>query len=203
MSLREAQKQLTRDRIVQAALQLFVDKGYMATTIDDIATAAGTTRMTFYTYYPTRLDLMKDFMGRVNAILDRVDSEAHGSSAPALVDVVRAGAAQGINSWLLNRSELWTEFRPYLDALDQAAAVDREAKALLAAWHEEVIADLVQGMEEAGRFDRSTRAIRASLAFTQLNYVSTLWSLRTSSAKRKQALQVLAESWMHLLCTDG
>ncbi|MEO8282602.1 MAG: TetR family transcriptional regulator [Pseudarthrobacter sp.] len=42
-SLREAQKQLTRDVIVERALELFTEKGYAATTIDDIAAAAGTT----------------------------------------------------------------------------------------------------------------------------------------------------------------
>ena len=200
MSLREAQKQLTRDRIVNSALQLFTDKGYSATTIDDIATAAGTTRMTFYAYYPTRLDLMSDFMGRVNSILDRIDASDHTSSAPALVDVVREGTLDGIYAWLVDRSELWKEFRPYLDVLDQAAAVDREVKTLLSAWHGEVIKDLVRGMEQEGRFDPSLRDIRATLAFTQLNYISTLWTLRSSKDKRQQALEVLAGSWFHLLC---
>ncbi|MFF1384256.1 TetR/AcrR family transcriptional regulator [Arthrobacter sp. NPDC058288] len=49
------------------------EKGYAATTIDEIAAAAGTTRVTFYAYYPSRSDLMKDFMARVNAVLDRAD----------------------------------------------------------------------------------------------------------------------------------
>ncbi|WCI07753.1 helix-turn-helix domain containing protein [Arthrobacter sp. OVS8] len=51
-SLREAQKQLTRDMIVDRALELFTEKGYAATTIDEIAVAAGTTRATFYAHYP-------------------------------------------------------------------------------------------------------------------------------------------------------
>lgn len=200
MSLREAQKQLARDRIAQAALGLFLEQGYASTTIDEIATAAGTSRMTFYSYFPTRLDLMKDFLGRVNAILDRFNDPQHASSAPDLVEVVSIGTYESILAWLQNRSELWGEFRPYLDVLDEAAAVDRDIKPLLGSWHQEVIADMVRGMKSAGRFDQESRQIRATLAFTQLNHVSTMWSLRAEAPHRDHALKILADSWLHLLC---
>ncbi|WP_253906736.1 helix-turn-helix domain-containing protein [Arthrobacter sp. I3] len=82
-SLREAQKQLTRDVIVERALELFTEKGYAATTIDEIAAAAGTTRVTFYAYYPTRSDLMRDFMARVNGHRRRAQlPDPHPQAAP-------------------------------------------------------------------------------------------------------------------------
>ena len=80
-SLREAQKQLTRDMIIDRALELFTEKGYAATTIDEIAVAAGTTRATFYAHYPSRADLMRDFMARVNAVLDRADGPDRATTA--------------------------------------------------------------------------------------------------------------------------
>jgi AcrR family transcriptional regulator len=43
--LREAQKEMTR-RPLSTALELFNAEGYAATTIDEIAAAAGTTRVT-------------------------------------------------------------------------------------------------------------------------------------------------------------
>ena len=199
MSLREAQKQLTRDRIVEHALELFTENGYAATTIDEIATAAGTTRVTFYAYYPSRADLMKDFMGRVNAVLDRANGPDEASTEPALVEVVREGQLAGILAWLESRAELWPAFRPYLDVLDEAAAVDRDVRAILRGWHEEVVSDIVRGMELAGRFSPETRHIRGTLAFTQLNYVSTLWTHRSLEPNREHALEVLADSWHHLL----
>lgn len=52
VSLREAQKQMTRRLLLDAGLELFTTKGYAATTVDDIATAAGTTRVTFYATSP-------------------------------------------------------------------------------------------------------------------------------------------------------
>ena len=201
-SLREAQKQLTRDTIVERALELFTGKGYAATTIDEIAAAAGTTRVTFYAYYPTRADLMKDFMARVNAVLDRADGPDSASTAADLVDVVRAGELSGILAWLESRAALWPVFRPYLDVLDEAAAVDREVRELVDGWHEEVISDIVRGMQLADRFPEETRHIRGTLAFTQLDYVATLWTRRKLESNREHALDVLAESWYHLLCDD-
>jgi AcrR family transcriptional regulator len=202
-SLREAQKQLTRDRIVERALELFIEKGYSATTIDEIAAAAGTTRVTFYAYYPSRTDLMKDFMARVNAMLDRAYGPNSASTAAELVDVVREGRLEGVLAWLESRAALWPVFRPYLDVLDEAAAVDPEVRTMVDSWHEEVISDLVRGMELAGRFQEETRHIRGTLAFTQLDYVATLWTRRKYEPNREHALEVLADSWYHLLCDEG
>ncbi|MGM9471782.1 TetR/AcrR family transcriptional regulator [Pseudarthrobacter sp. YS3] len=202
-SLREAQKKLTRDVIVERALALFTEKGYAATTIDEIAAAAGTTRVTFYAYYPSRSDLMKDFMARVNAVLDRADGPDSGSTAADLVDVVRAGELSGILAWLESRAALWPVFRPYLDVLDEAAAVDRDMRAMVEGWHEEVISDLVRGMEQAGRFPAETRHIRGTLAFTALDYVATLWTRRKFEPNREHALEILADNWYHLLCDEG
>lgn len=202
-SLREAQKQLTRDTIVERALELFTAKGYAATTIDEIAGAAGTTRVTFYAYYPSRTDLMRDFMSRVNAVLDRASAPGSTSTAVELVDAVRAGELSGILSWLESRAALWPVFRPYLDVLDEAAAVDPEVRAMVEAWHEEVISDLVRGMQQAGRFSEETHHIRGTLAFTQLDYVATLWTRRKLEPNREHAIEVLADSWYHLLCDEG
>ncbi|KAD3633005.1 TetR family transcriptional regulator [Arthrobacter yangruifuii] len=202
-SLREAQKQLTRDRIVECALELFTAKGYAATTIDEIAVAAGTTRVTFYAYYPSRTELMKDFMGRVNAVLERASGAGQPSTAQELVDVVHAGELAGILGWLESRAALWPVFRPYLDVLEEAAALDPEVRALMDAWHEEVISDLVRGLQVAGRFAAETHHIRGTLAYTQLDYVATLWTRRKLEPHREHALEVLADSWYHLLCDDS
>lgn len=202
-SLREAQKQLTRDMIVERALELFTEKGYAATTIDEIAAAAGTTRVTFYAHYPSRSDLMKDFMARVNAVLERADGPDRASTAADLVDVVRAGKLADIRAWLESRAALWPVFRPYLDVLDEAAAVDREVRTLVEEWHEEVISDIVRGLQLAARFPEETHHIRGTLAFTQLDYVATLWTRRKFEPNRDHALEVLADSWFHLLCDEG
>jgi AcrR family transcriptional regulator len=72
-TLREAQKEMTRKLLLDAGLELFVSKGYATTKVDDIASAAGTTRVTFYAYFPSKVDLMKALIAeRLNRELDRV-----------------------------------------------------------------------------------------------------------------------------------
>ena len=52
--LRERKKQRTADAIRHAATQLFRDKGYEATTVEEIADAAEVSASTFFRYFPTK-----------------------------------------------------------------------------------------------------------------------------------------------------
>jgi AcrR family transcriptional regulator len=56
--LRERKKAQTRRAIQEAALGLFLDKGYDATTVQEIANAAGVSHMTFFRYFPTKEDVV-------------------------------------------------------------------------------------------------------------------------------------------------
>ena len=51
-------KQRTRQRLAEAAAELFYERGYDATTIDDIAAAVDVSPRTFYRYFPTKEDLV-------------------------------------------------------------------------------------------------------------------------------------------------
>src|SRR3954454_14163508 len=55
----QARKQLlVRDAIWDTATDLFTDKGFDATTVDDIAQAAGVSRRSFFRYFSSKSDLM-------------------------------------------------------------------------------------------------------------------------------------------------
>jgi AcrR family transcriptional regulator len=51
---RARKKAETKQSIQDHALRLFVEKGYDATTVDEIATAAGVSHMTFFRYFPRK-----------------------------------------------------------------------------------------------------------------------------------------------------
>ncbi len=54
--LRERKRRQTRERISEAAIALFIERGFDATTVDDIAAAADVSKRSFFDYYPTKED---------------------------------------------------------------------------------------------------------------------------------------------------
>ena len=58
MGRREANKQATRAALTAAAKRLFAERGYEATTVADIASAANVTHRTFYRYFDGKEDLI-------------------------------------------------------------------------------------------------------------------------------------------------
>jgi TetR/AcrR family transcriptional regulator, regulator of mycofactocin system len=58
LTLQERKQQLVRDAIWDAATDLFSEKGYDETTVDDIAERAGVSRRSFFRYFSSKSDLM-------------------------------------------------------------------------------------------------------------------------------------------------
>ena len=54
ISRRERKKDETRERITQAAIELFTERGFEATTVDDIAAKADVAKGTFFNYFPRK-----------------------------------------------------------------------------------------------------------------------------------------------------
>jgi AcrR family transcriptional regulator len=201
-NLRVAQKEQTRQRLLETALELFQSKGYAATTIDDIATAAGTTRVTFYAHFPSRRAVMSALIADLNIILERHESPARASTAAALVDVVHAGTADAIGGWLRKQSARWPIIRPYILSATVAAAVEPEIRELVDEWSEEVVGDIKDGLDLADRFDPATRHFRGVLAFEMLDRANMHWIRHQWNINRDPAIDVLVEAWVKLLGED-
>jgi AcrR family transcriptional regulator len=56
--LRERKKQQTREAVARAGIELFVERGYDATTLAEIAEAAGVSTRTIFAYFPSKEDIL-------------------------------------------------------------------------------------------------------------------------------------------------
>ncbi len=61
---REQSKDLTRERLLSAAHATFTKKGYVATSVEDIASAAGYTRGAFYSNFRSKAELLLELLRR-------------------------------------------------------------------------------------------------------------------------------------------
>lgn len=82
----------THGQLSHLALQLFLERGFDATTIDDIVSAAGIGRRTFFRYFPSKNDLP---WGDFDSLLARMRTHLHSLPADLpLMDALRRGVIE-------------------------------------------------------------------------------------------------------------
>lgn len=192
-SLRKAQKQLTRRLLLESGLAAFEAKGYAAATVDDIASGAGTTRTTFYLHFASKAELIK-------ALVVDIYEERVGSEVTPLVAVVASGERERIRGWLEKRIEQWPKVMRKVTAAYQAAAVEPEVGQVIETWFEGVVGEIHQALDMTNRFEPESRHIRGVLAFGQLEFLSRRWRFEGWDVDEATSLELLTDSWTHLLC---
>jgi len=85
--LRERSKARRRAAIIRAALELFAERGYDATTIADIAAAADVAPRTVAMYFASKLDIaMSRFSQSIDELTSALRSRGPGESGTAIID---------------------------------------------------------------------------------------------------------------------
>lgn len=113
-----------RERLVVAAVDLFTEQGYDATTVAQIAERAGVTKSTFFRHFPDKRELLVAGQETLSRLLAEGIAEAPGDASPlaaVAAGLVRAATAMGA----MNR-----ELAPRLKAAVAASAELQERDAL-------------------------------------------------------------------------
>src|ERR671919_3154419 len=99
---REAEARATRDALVQAALELFTERGYAGVGTEEIVARAKVTRGALYHHFRDKRDLFRAVHERVEReLMERVAARMEGADGP----------------WEL----MMTGMRSFLDACDEPA----------------------------------------------------------------------------------
>ena len=110
----------TRDRLVVAAREVFEERGFDATRMSDIASAAGVSHGTVYTWFPTKDDAL-------HAAVDSVTEEMYSVlSTPEITDPIERIAVANARYLEVHR-----ETARLLEVVAQAAVNDETFRAVL------------------------------------------------------------------------
>src|SRR5262245_26134634 len=83
-------KASARDRLAQAAFDLFDERGYEQTTVDDITERAGLGRTTFFRHYPSKEDVIfPDHDLLLQQVGERLRTSNQSTALAAVSDAVR------------------------------------------------------------------------------------------------------------------
>lgn len=117
-SLRERQRALTRDALIEAGERLFEVKGYLEATVDDIVREAGTSRPTFYAYFDSKAQLLEAIVAKLTAH----DNYVSLQNSFRELDEPSIDALQG---WFEKYVDFYKSNIPIHKAVHEARAVDR------------------------------------------------------------------------------
>jgi AcrR family transcriptional regulator len=136
-------------RLTEAAMELFAERGYGKTTVEDIAARAGLTERTFFNYFTDKREVL--FAGSEHFLKQIVDAVRAAQSSSAPLDAVISACG--------STSDFFEERRPFA----------RRRSALIAAHPELRERELVKMMSLAAAVaevlkERGTSASAASLA---------------------------------------
>ena len=192
-SRRERTKDETRERISIAAIQLFHEKGFDATTVDEIAARADVAKGTFFNYFPRKEAVLhaitERMMDELEALAEKLNSDPRSVKEKLLVVFDAACGLYAVNPDL-HRHAIVEMLRGPL-----ASAVDIDARA------QTFVRDLVLKGQERGELradvdpDRMAYTLRSVFFMTVLVWVHCPWmfELKPEMAARLQlAMQGLA-----------
>jgi AcrR family transcriptional regulator len=168
VGLRELKKERTRQEIADAAMRLFVKRGFDHVTVAEVAEAAGVSEKTVFNYFPTKEDLFFDEVDEREARLISVIRERReGESIVAALRRLQAGECPRLCS---------PGFAAFARIIEESPAL--QAKEL------EVMARLTESIGGAIQEELGVHEVDAKIAANVL--VSVHWQLFRNA--RAQAL---------------
>ncbi len=152
-----------KQQLVDAAMELFSERGYAATRIADICDAAGVAKGLFYWYFPTKHDLFSELVRSMRQRLRRAQAAALDPTADALTHI-----RQGVEASVL----FMAEHAPYFTLL-QVERTDQHLAATLRDGSDVYLRDVLAHIAKAQRDGQIADTDPTLLALGVLGAVSS------------------------------
>jgi AcrR family transcriptional regulator len=192
--LREQQRAYTRERLMEAARQVFAARGYPDATVDEIASKAGVSRATFYLHFKGKTDLVAalveastPFAVERYRLLDQLLTRGDSS--------LRDELHEWLSSWL----GVWRESADSSHALLQAAMLepDVEEQRLRSSG---ALVDALEGyFAGLAKADRGPAQERLLVLEIMSQRILSLASMSRLPVDNKHVLAILTDMWMRVL----
>ena len=198
-TLREEQRRFTHQKLVDAARDVFSEKGFAAATIEDVVNAAGASRGTFYLYFKTKSDLVKE-------MLNGLDSDAR-AALEGLPELSPNGDNRRvIRIWVEALIDVYESHATTIQCLYDAEAVDPSLRAILTNMvrlFSEKLEDGLTSMRR-GTLGSATEEERflALALFLQFERLCAFWFTRGVEIDREMAVSTLTRLWTDALAPD-
>jgi TetR/AcrR family transcriptional regulator, cholesterol catabolism regulator len=164
LSRRERKKDETRHRIFHAAIDLFREKGFEQTTVDDITEKADVAKGTFFNYF-RRKEVVLAFLSETR--LQAIEEDAGAilaESRPArekLMDLYTTAASAYEEDRELSRYVL----------IELMTRMFSPTEEVVVRWHEQIVRLVTQGQEN-GELRRDLDPSRAEAVLSSLYYAT-------------------------------
>ncbi|MBM2614644.1 TetR/AcrR family transcriptional regulator [Actinoplanes sp. LDG1-06] len=172
-----------RERLVLAAVDLFAEQGYDATTVAQIAERAGVTKSTFFRHFPDKRELLVAGQEALSRLLAEGVAEAPAGAGP--LEAVAAGLERASGAMgPMNR-----ELGPRMKAAIAASAELQERDALKSV----SMAAALTGALVARGVPDATAALAGELGMLAFKRGYAAWSEAADDDLAPHALAALAE----------
>ncbi len=169
---RAERREQTRDDLIEAADRAFVSGGFHATSLDQIAAAAGYTKGAVYSNFASKEDLFFAVYERRAAVAEAQMVELFEADAAAGLDRISADTSGRVNrddGWLAVFFEFWAHVIRHPELRERFAEIHRRLQVPIAGALERVAAERGAELpEEALRLAVASGAMQIGLALERL-----------------------------------
>jgi AcrR family transcriptional regulator len=182
---RERHRAETRERLYRAALELFAERGFLETTVEDITESADVGKGTFFNYFPTKEHILAEFGGERTAAVERALEKAR-STKNSVLDVLGELAMDSAGQSKLNAPLIRAIFAAHASCAPVRAELQKRAQV-----GRRMLTEMFRIGQERGeiRTDIAASDLARTMQMTVMGLAMS-WAILPESTLRKRSSDV-------------